>query len=259
MELVLKVRSLDDIQIKMFLEEVKKKTELIVRVKSNSALLKEDDNDNNSSSGTKEGGSDDGSSSFVYLLIGAVSNDVYCKLAEECRLRKRTVKGKWICFDKSVKKEFITSCEDDDMTAAAVPFTSGEKIDMILYKLRTLRASSVNEEETIDNVARTGDHNDTTNDSEYQMIQTGDFLFQKALQSQRIAAVFGLHNEAERKHLMESWVKHVGVTQPFSLPITEIRDYCGNEVGFYFAFLGLYTDWLVYPSMAGLAVYMYQV
>ena len=42
-------------------------------------------------------------------------------------------------------------------------------------------------------------------------------------------------------------------------PIDEIRDYFGEEVGFYFAWLGLYARSLVFPSVLGILVQIGQI
>ncbi|RHZ29008.1 hypothetical protein DYB37_002747 [Aphanomyces astaci] len=230
MEVVLKVRS-DGPELQIFLREVKEQTDLTLRVKSDSSLLHD---------------ADDPTNPATYVLAGAVSPVVYQKLAESCGLRKRTTKGKWVHVDEANHKEFLDESvpldADADATAAAssgvIPFTSGEKIDLILYQLSQVRVLLHPSESST-------------------VLANGDLLFQKLQEKRVILSSFALHNAAERKALMETWVKHL---VPFAkAPIHDIRDYCGVEVGFYVAFLEHYTRWLVYPAVVGALVYLYQL
>ncbi|RLO03900.1 hypothetical protein DYB28_007427, partial [Aphanomyces astaci] len=230
MEVVLKVRS-DGPELQIFLREVKEQTDLTLRVKSDSSLLHD---------------ADDPTNPATYVLAGAVSPVVYQKLAESCGLRKRTTKGKWVHVDEANHKEFLDESvpldADADAAAAAssgvIPFTSGEKIDLILYQLSQVRVLLHPSESST-------------------VLANGDLLFQKLQEKRVILSSFALHNAVERKALMETWVKHL---VPFAkAPIHDIRDYCGVEVGFYVAFLEHYTRWLVYPAVVGALVYLYQL
>ena len=42
-------------------------------------------------------------------------------------------------------------------------------------------------------------------------------------------------------------------------PIAEVRDYFGDQIAIYFAFLGFYTRWLTYPAFFGLAFQIWSV
>lgn len=64
-----------------------------------------------------------------------------------------------------------------------------------------------------------------------------------------IIACFPLHNEDNRIKLAETWLK-VG-TPPWAQPIHEIRDYFGEKIALYFAFLAHYTTWLFAASILG--------
>ncbi|RHY24893.1 hypothetical protein DYB32_008638 [Aphanomyces invadans] len=228
MELVLKMRS-DCPELQIFLREIKEQTDLTLRVKSNSSLLQEAHDAKNGKAP-------------VYLLVGALSPALYQKLAEDCGLRKCTTKGKWVHVDESNHKDFLDDKLplDDAVVAEGgpIPFSSGEKIDLILCQLRQVRVLLLPTESS-------------------NVLTNGDLLFQKLQEKHVIQSSFALHNAEERKVLMETWVKALNPFGP--APIHRIRDYCGLEVGFYFAFLEHYTQWLVYPGLVGAAVYLYQL
>lgn len=52
-----------------------------------------------------------------------------------------------------------------------------------------------------------------------------------------------------RQYLHSQWVKRFD-----KQPISAIREYLGEKVALYFAYCGLYTNWLIFPSVAGLIV-----
>ncbi|EQC32321.1 hypothetical protein SDRG_10068 [Saprolegnia diclina VS20] len=215
MHLVIKVRSLPEMEL--FLREVADHTDLVVRVKADSAILHDDDPAKNNGA--------------AYLLVGAASDAVYARYAEVCALRKTNVKGKWVHFEQALATEFGATAD------GAVAFSSGEKIDLLLFALASLDVF-LGDGET------------------HAVFKNGDKLFQTARDKGLITAVFPLHDTTERTHLMESWVKQKSAFT--RVPVALVRDYCGNEVGFYFAFLGLYTRYLIYPTVVGLAVALYQ-
>uniref|UniRef100_A0A1D1YN83 Anoctamin-like protein Os01g0706700 n=1 Tax=Anthurium amnicola TaxID=1678845 RepID=A0A1D1YN83_9ARAE len=64
--------------------------------------------------------------------------------------------------------------------------------------------------------------------------------------------VFPLHDETKRKPLLRNWALNwLDFTWQ---PIDEIYSYFGTKIATYFAFLGMYTRWLFFPAVFGLAV-----
>uniref|UniRef100_A0A8B9N0A1 Anoctamin n=1 Tax=Accipiter nisus TaxID=211598 RepID=A0A8B9N0A1_9AVES len=59
----------------------------------------------------------------------------------------------------------------------------------------------------------------------------------------------------ERKLLYREWARY-GVFYKFQ-PIDLIRKYFGEKIGLYFAWLGLYTEFLIPSSVVGIIVFLY--
>jgi hypothetical protein len=63
---------------------------------------------------------------------------------------------------------------------------------------------------------------------------------------------YGLHDEEERADLVKSWSM-----RPFSYQdINRIRNYLGEELAFYFAWLGFKTERLLYAAVLGIVVFI---
>uniref|UniRef100_A0A0E0JN10 Anoctamin transmembrane domain-containing protein n=1 Tax=Oryza punctata TaxID=4537 RepID=A0A0E0JN10_ORYPU len=66
-----------------------------------------------------------------------------------------------------------------------------------------------------------------------------------------VKLVFPLHDEIKRKQLLRNWaLKWFDFTWQ---PIDEIYSYFGTKIAIYFSFLGMYTRWLFFPAVFGLA------
>ena len=75
----------------------------------------------------------------------------------------------------------------------------------------------------------------------------------RTLKSKQVTIV-PLNDPMLLSHLSKGWVY-----RPFSpQPLNEIRAYLGEEIAFYFGFLGVYTAWLVPPAALGLLIYFHQ-
>ena len=64
-----------------------------------------------------------------------------------------------------------------------------------------------------------------------------------------ISKAFPLHNTPAKDALQENWAKFTNIHK--SQPIQKIRNYFGESVAFYFAFLGAYTKSLIVASVVG--------
>jgi len=75
----------------------------------------------------------------------------------------------------------------------------------------------------------------------------------KSLKSNQVT-VLPINDPLVQTKLSKQWVfKAVGIQ-----PIHEIRDYFGEEIAFYFSFLGVYTTWLALPAALGILTYIHQ-
>ncbi len=45
---------------------------------------------------------------------------------------------------------------------------------------------------------------------------------------------------------------------PWSQPFTHVKNYLGERITFYFAFVSYYFEWLLIPALIGLAVFVHQ-
>ncbi|CAI9766121.1 unnamed protein product [Fraxinus pennsylvanica] len=77
-------------------------------------------------------------------------------------------------------------------------------------------------------------------------------LLRKLESESIVKEVFPLHDENKRKKLLRSWALNWWdfTTQP----IDEIYLYYGVKIAIYFAFLGKYTRWLLFPAALGLTL-----
>ncbi|KAJ4717952.1 Anoctamin [Melia azedarach] len=82
--------------------------------------------------------------------------------------------------------------------------------------------------------------------------EVGQSLLQMLESEGIVKLVFPLHDEMERKRLLRSWA--LNWRDLTDQPIDEIYSYFGTKVAIYFAFLGKYTSWLVFPAAFGLIV-----
>ncbi|PIN11767.1 hypothetical protein CDL12_15633 [Handroanthus impetiginosus] len=80
----------------------------------------------------------------------------------------------------------------------------------------------------------------------------GESLLRKLEALSIVKEIFPLHDEKMRKQLLRSWAMNwLDFT---SQPIDDICSYYGKKIATYFAFLGMYTKWMLFPAALGLTV-----
>ncbi|XP_073052798.1 anoctamin-like protein At1g73020 [Primulina eburnea] len=90
-------------------------------------------------------------------------------------------------------------------------------------------------------------------DSTEHYWQPGESLIQKLRSLGVIKDIFPLHDERKRKLLLRSWA--LNWFDLTTQPIDEICSYYGMKIATYFAFLGMYTKWMLFPAALGLTVH----
>jgi len=72
-----------------------------------------------------------------------------------------------------------------------------------------------------------------------------------------IKSFFPLHNRERLQELSDEWL-HL-LAYPWEQPLWDIKEYFGEKIGLYFAFLGHYTTMLLYPAATGFLIFLHVV
>ncbi|RHY28036.1 hypothetical protein DYB32_006913 [Aphanomyces invadans] len=83
-----------------------------------------------------------------------------------------------------------------------------------------------------------------------------DLDLDKLILNESILACYPLHNEDEVKILARDWIPVFRM--PWNQPLDSIREYFGERIAFYFAYLGHYTTFMVYAAVVGALVFTAQ-
>ncbi|KAG7397370.1 hypothetical protein PHYBOEH_000826 [Phytophthora boehmeriae] len=126
-------------------------------------------------------------------------------------------------------------------------FSSGDRIDLLFFELGRLKVHADQYHPSVITEAEEAGDSVAQLPEPFQEEEHG-VLLQQALHSQFLTDHFPLHDDKERSELVDLWVKRWFKPQPLNF----VRSYFGDEVGFYFGFLGMYTQWLVPLSVLGL-------
>lgn len=87
-------------------------------------------------------------------------------------------------------------------------------------------------------------------DEEEFQWKVGESLI-RTLESKKIVKqIFPLHDEIMRKKLLGNWA--LNWWDFTGQPIDEVYSYFGAKIALYFAFLGMYTRWMLFPAALGL-------
>lgn len=81
-------------------------------------------------------------------------------------------------------------------------------------------------------------------------LNPGESIIDSLISVKKIDQIFPLHHEEDLNMLKMSWVTNFFNTQPLDL----ICSYFGMKISIYFAFLGFYTKFLLYPALFGLII-----
>ncbi|TXG68673.1 hypothetical protein EZV62_003608 [Acer yangbiense] len=76
--------------------------------------------------------------------------------------------------------------------------------------------------------------------------EVGESLLQRLESEGIVKLVFPLHDDTKRKKLLRNWA--LNWWDLTNQPIDEIYSYYGTKVAIYFAFLGRYTTWMLFPA-----------
>lgn len=87
-------------------------------------------------------------------------------------------------------------------------------------------------------------------DSLIKYLDQNDPIIEKLIESTVIDQIFPLHQEEDLGQLKTSWVTKFFDSQP----LDKICSYFGIKIAIYFAFIGFYTNSLLYPAFFGLLI-----
>ncbi|KAE9048395.1 hypothetical protein PR003_g277 [Phytophthora rubi] len=140
-----------------------------------------------------------------------------------------------------------------DVSEDPVPerFCSGDRIDLLLFELGRLKVHPNFYRPTGGQTIEKAEDNVAVLPEPFQDEEHG-LLLQQAMHTQLLTDHFPLHDDEERRNLVETWVKEWTKPQP----LNTVRSYFGDEVGFYFGFLGMYTQWLMPLAAVGLLIFV---
>ncbi|KAM7476033.1 hypothetical protein LguiB_023276 [Lonicera macranthoides] len=156
--------------------------------------------------------------------------EILGRAAAELQMKKRTHIGVDLHFEWDEVEAFIRQ-PDGSLFSWCERFHCYRHI---IYRI-------VNKDETI--ISLKCDHKEVH-------WEVGEPLLRKLEAEGIVKEVFPLHDEIKRKKLLRSWA--LNWWDFTNQPIDEIYSYFGMKVATYFAFLGMYTRWLLFPAVLGL-------
>lgn len=177
----------------------------------------------------------EGLSSERFLKIAAPV-EVLGRMAETLQIQKPTDIGLDVPFEWDEKDAFVRQSEDNAL------FSWTERYECLHHLLYGV-INSTQEEVALRFF-------DETKESIWK---PGESLLSRLMSEKIVKEVLILHEESKRKVLLHNWALKWGDFT--SQPIDSIYSYFGPKVAIYFAFLGMYTRWLLYPAIVGIFFY----
>uniref|UniRef100_M4B6R4 Anoctamin transmembrane domain-containing protein n=1 Tax=Hyaloperonospora arabidopsidis (strain Emoy2) TaxID=559515 RepID=M4B6R4_HYAAE len=207
--------------VDFFVQMVEKQSHLIIAPKSKNVLEKQEAKEGEiGASGLKE----------TYYLLGATHTTLMA-IKEK---KERALYGE--VSDEPVPERFC----------------SGDRIDLVMFELERLKVRLDYWCPTGDRAVEIVDDKSVAEIPEPWQDEEHGRLLQQAMHSKLLTDHFPLHDNKERSELVDKWVKKWMKPQP----VNTVRSYFGEEVGFYFAFLGMYTQWLMPLAAIGLLTFV---
>jgi len=161
---------------------------------------------------------EDGANHLIFLKVAAPLEAIG-RAAEKLRFRKPTNVGLDVVFDWERRDAFCRQPVGDAL------FNWTERYQCLMT--------------IIESVAGTGSTSESS-------------LVQKLQDEGVIKEIMPLHQEKQRKWLLKHWaLRWMDLTYQ---PLEAIYAYFGPKVAIYFAFLGMYTRWLIFPAVLGIVL-----
>ncbi|BBN05616.1 hypothetical protein MPTK1_3g14570 [Marchantia polymorpha subsp. ruderalis] len=173
----------------------------------------------------------DGVLTEVFLTVAAPL-EVVGRAAERLQIRKPTEIGLEVVFDWERRHSFLRQPVDNSL------FSWTERYHCMNLIISGLTCSA-DKPLTFHRPDQSG---------EFQVLP-GELILPKLKMAGVVKEMFPLHVENKRKELMKKWPYRW--LSLWSQPIDEVYAYFGAKVAIYFAFLGMYTKWLMFPASLG--------
>jgi len=170
----------------------------------------------------------------VFIKVAATEM-VTGRAAEALRLKKLTNLGLQTVFDWELRDSFMRQPHDHAL------FSWTERYYLLHHVIHNLKYEGA---EGLQLKFTT-----PSGTIEYVALAPGDQVLASLEEAGLVVDIFPSHDEPTRKHLLQKWsLNWSGGT---SQPLDAIYAYFGPKIALYFAFLEMYTNWLLFPAVTG--------